>query len=691
MNMQNRSLFTLAALTFFTASPSFAQNESDAGDVEVLEEVSVYGRVPNDNVRDIPQTVSVFDREAIAISPVVSVGDMIRFVPTATRNGSTMNAFGDSYVIRGFGANQTVNGLGFNRIAHARDTANVERIEVLKGPAAVLYGQMQPGAVINVVTKQALDRYQLDLGLEYGRYNDQRYTLDLTGPISENVSGRINVAYRDTESFMDSWDLQHLFVAPNIRFDLSPSTSIVIEGIYSTNDWGSFPNGTPAQGLFLPNPNGQYARSFNPDEPDIGFTTRDSVDGNIRLSHDFSDSLSLRASYTRTRNEADFIEMFVSSSQPTFVVDSRTLSRAFFVGSNAYENDNNFLVDLAGKFTTGSLTHTYVVGVNYRDFDSSRPARFTGTTQLDLFNPVYGAAPAPTPVLQDFFQNFDSTGIFLQDRISVGDNLHLLLGLRYTDSHQDTLFISASGARFVNELDEDKWSSQLGVLYDLNDTMSIYANRAESFVPQFGTSSGGSPFDSEEGVQYEIGARFDIGGLLANVAVFTNTKDNLRTSDPANPGFSAALGEVESRGFELSLNGELSPNWFFAASYGYVDTEITKNFDGIQGNVLRNTPENTFSLQTRFNIESGALSGLGLGGTIEYVDDRFGNDANSFEVPSHTRLDLGAYYAVSEKFEVDLLLNNVFDEDIYAEAFNIFRVIAEPGRTYMIRLRYRHR
>lgn len=117
---------------------------------QLLETVMVYGRQPNDTVADIPQSVSVFDRDQIDLTAAVNVGDVVQFVPTASRNGSTLNSFGDDYLIRGFGANQIVNGLGFNRLAHARDLANVERVEVLKGPAALLYGQMEPGAVINV-------------------------------------------------------------------------------------------------------------------------------------------------------------------------------------------------------------------------------------------------------------------------------------------------------------------------------------------------------------------------------------------------------------------------------------------------------------------------------------------------------------------------------------------------------------
>jgi iron complex outermembrane receptor protein len=659
--------------------PERREAESD------LEEINVFGRRPDDTVRDIPQSITVFNQEVIELSPAISVGDMIRFIPTASRDGSTLNAFGDSYIIRGFYADQTVNGLGFNRVAHARDIANVERIEVLKGPASVLFGQMEPGAVINVVTKQPLETFFSEVGLEYGEFNDQRYTVDVTGPISERVRARLNVAYRDAESFVDFWDLEHLYIAPNVTVDLSDATTLTLEGAYSTNAWGSFHNGIPAEGLILPNPNGKYPRSFNPDEPDIGQTDRDSVDANLRLVHEISDTTRLRASYTYTRNEGDFTEMFVAGLQP----DMRTIDRFYFFARGAYENDDNYLVDLVGELRTGSLVHKYLIGANHRVFDSSRPARFALSTPLDIFNPVYGLAPNDVPQLNQFFQNFDSTGYFIQDRIAIGDRLHLLAGIRYTDSHQDTLFINAAGDSFIDVLDEEKWTPQFGVLFDVTDRFSVYANRTQSFVPQFGTSSGGTPFAAQQGTQYELGTRFDIGdtGLQANAAAFVITNENLQTTDPNDPGFTVALGEVESRGFEMSVHGHVRPNWFLGAAYGYTKTEITKNFDGLDGNEMRNAPNNTVSLQTRYDIGSGPLRGLGLGGTVESVDSRYADDANTFELPKHTRIDLAAFYPINERMQLDLLVNNVLDEDIYAEGFELYRVIPEPGRTYLVRFK----
>jgi iron complex outermembrane receptor protein len=681
--MKRVSPILLAGLTSYLAAAASAEDINRNSDIE---EISVYGRLPGDAIKDIPQSVAVIDQEVLAISPVTTVGDVIRFIPTAMRNGSTLNSFGDTYLVRGFNTSQTINGLGFNRVSHARDIANVDHIEVLKGPSAVLYGQMEPGAVINVVTKQALDEFKADVGVELGSYNNQRYTADITGPITDSIRGRLNIAYQDSESFIDFWDLEHVFIAPNLSIDITEKTNLVIEGTYSKNNWGSFQNGRPAEGAFLPNPNGKYPQSFNPDEENIGFTHRNSADINFRLTHEIADDLLFRASYTRTRNDADFKEVFVAGLEDDF----RTIDRAYFVGKDAYENDNSFLVDLTGKVTTGSFVHKFIAGINYRDSDSARPARFVFVDQLDMYNPVYGQISSVDPVLPQSYADFKTTEAFIQDRIAITDKFNVSLGARYTDARQDTRFISIADVESLDKLDETNWTTQIGLLYDFSKSFSIYANRSESFVPQFGTSSGGSPFPAEESTQYEIGTRFDVGdsGLQANAAIFIINKDNLVTSDPQNPGFNATLGEVESKGFESSIGGHIAPNWLLNVAYGFTDTEILQNFDGLKGNSLRNVPKNTISLQTRYDITAGLLKGLGLGGTVEYVENRYGDDENSFKLPGYTRIDLGAYYSLNDKTTIDVLLNNITDEDIYVEGYTTLRVIQEPGRTFLVRLKY---
>ena len=193
-----------------------------------LNPINVYGRLRNDSLFNVPQSVSVRDREYFEAGTADSVGDVIESVPGASRIGSSMDMFSDDYLIRGFNAEQSTNGLGFRRNDHPTDLANVERIEVLKGPSSVLFGQMEPGGTVNVVTKQPLDYFQADTSVEYGNHNRVRTALDVTGPVNDTVRARLNMAYQDGDASIDNLSYQRLFIAPNLEMDLTESTSLTI-------------------------------------------------------------------------------------------------------------------------------------------------------------------------------------------------------------------------------------------------------------------------------------------------------------------------------------------------------------------------------------------------------------------------------------------------------------------------------
>jgi iron complex outermembrane recepter protein len=661
---------------------------------ERIATVTVFGRAIEDTVRDVPQTLSVFTPEFTFNAGAVDFHNVLRFVPTSASRYSEIGFYPGESVIRGFASSRTINGLGLDTMNHGADLVNAERIEVLMGPASVLYGSMQPGAVVNVVTKRPKDQFHFEMDAGFGSYNDQRYSVDVGGPLSDSVRVRLNAAYRDRESFLDYWSLNKISVAPVMEVDVSDKTLLTLEGFYSRNDWGAGTwLGGPPEGLLTPNPNGNYRRSFFPANPDadegVG-TVRQSGRFDATLRHDFSDTLSARMAVSYTYGQSDDADIipfgFVNN-------DFRTVQRLYFFGLDSRNDDYSYYLDVAGELMTGPIRHRYSVGAEYRtqkeDNSKGRGARLA--SPVDLFNPVYNAT-LPNPLVLNATEiDTETRGIFLQDRMSIGERLHLIAGVRYAEVDVSNVFTPAGGTPAApDKLSQDAWPTQFGVVFDVTDSVSLFANRAESFLPRSGTTAGAKPFPPEEGNQIEAGAKFDLGnsGLIGNLALFQVEKPDVLAPDPQNFGSLALLGAVKSQGIELSVNGSLTADWTLYAAYAYMTTDVESSDTDLDGNELPNAPENTFSLMTRYDIPGGPLTGLGFSAAVQYSAGRFAEEANSIWLPSHTRLDLGVYYEINDHVDVSLLVNNATDEDIWS-GFSPNWISIDLPRTYVGRVRYR--
>ncbi|MBL8266064.1 TonB-dependent siderophore receptor, partial [Steroidobacter sp.] len=673
-----------------------ADSSSHAAEVESpdMVVVTVYGRSDRDTVREVPQSVRVFDEKFLQMTNIDTVGDVLRFVPTAARNASDMTVFGDSFTIRGFDASSTLNGIGFNNFAQQRGTINVERVEVLMGPASVLYGAMEPGAVVNIVTKKPLAQFRAETSAEIASYGSQRYTLDVTGPLTDSVRARLTGEVRDTQTYVNHYREKSYVVSPVVAFDLTDRTELLIEGVLgrSTRPNGAY-YGVPSQGTLLPNPlMGPLPMSFNPGEPG-GFPARsyrESEDINARLTHSFANDWQVRLAYNYTRNTYHDADVLAFG----FAADGRTLRRGLFAYNfletdGEKDNINDAHIDVSGEVRTGPVVHKLVFGAERRESRFRGNAAFLGIGAIDAYAPVYGtvvlnATPANFAAGQGVTES-TINALFVQDRMQLGDKLNLILGVRRSELKETAVYSDTS------KLTDSAWVPQLGALYALTDRISLFASRNESFVPQGGSSFGNVPFPAETGLQYELGSRFDLGGsgLSATAALFQIEKDNISTADPSHPGESIAIGSVRSRGVELGLQGYLLPQWSLQASYAHMKTEVTKNNDGLLGNELPNSPHDTVSLASRYDFTQTALRDLGLSMAVSYAGERFSDQGNSVLIPSSWRADLGAHYAFNDALNLDLLVNNVTDERIYTGLYFLGLVTREPGRTYLARLTLR--
>jgi iron complex outermembrane receptor protein len=327
--------------------------------------------------------------------------------------------------------------------------------------------------------------------------------------------------------------------------------------------------------------------------------------------------------------------------------------------------------NVVGKFSTGSLQHQLLLGIDLGRLDNS--LQFTGRVgaPIDLFNPIYGAPPGAINFRIDTNTVTDELGIVVQDQVTIADNLKLLLSGRFDAFQQTnkdflaTTETSQSGSAF---------NPRVGIVYQPISPISLYANYSQSFEPAIGQAFDGSDFKPTRGTQFEVGVKADLNTRLSTtLALYQITQSNVLTDDPDNIGFSVQTGEQRSRGVELSLAGQILPGWNIFASYAYNDARVTQdNFIPVGNRVQRTTPH-AASLWTTYEIQQGDLKGLGAGLGLFYVGDRAGDTGNTFEIPSYFTTDAAIFYKRNQ-FRAALNIKNLFNADYFENAFNRTRV-----------------
>ncbi len=323
---------------------------------------------------------------------------------------------------------------------------------------------------------------------------------------------------------------------------------------------------------------------------------------------------------------------------------------------NTYHLDTNLL----GKFNTGSVEHQLLVGFDLTRDDINSIFEFGAAQPVDIFNPVFDQSVNVTgQPTTDSFTRRDTLGLYLQDQVTITENLKLLLGGRvdfFREKSNDLL------TNIETSQSDTAFSPRVGIVYQPIQPLSFYASYARSFVPTIGLAADGDTFRPERGTQYEIGLKAEITDQLsASLALYDLTRSNVTTPDPGNPGFSVQTGKQRSRGIEFDIGGEVLPGWNIIGGYAYTDARITEDNDPtIVGNRRFSAPEHTFNLWTTYKIQQGDLQGLGFGLGFFFTGERFTDNANTVELPSFFRTDAAIFYE-RNRFRAALNFRNIFD------------------------------
>jgi iron complex outermembrane recepter protein len=635
-----------------------------------VEETSV-GTRTDTPLRDIPQSIQVVPQQVIQDTQARSITEALENVPGVVAQGAGSTGTRDYFTIRGFEvySNSLVNGLPDPQISSDGIFFNVEQLEVLKGPASVLYGDTGfsgIGGTINYVTKKPLSEPFFEISTAAGNYGFLQSSLDLSGPLNPYKTAlyRLIAGFRYNDSITDFNSAGTLAVAPSLSLKLGEKTSLLVEGdVNRVERNGQQPGPQPVLGTLLPNPNGKISRSFNPIGPVPNNVTYNGRVG-YRLEHQFNENLKLRNAfrYVFAQDDDSNIDFFPSSLE----ADNRTLNRTGSVGEQYY---NYYLLDtnLLGKFKTGTIEHQLLAGFSLSrnttdvSFEFGIPA-----TPVDIFNPVYDQTLIAGDRNSSSFTTRDILGIYLQDQITLSQNFKLLLGGRFdsfserrTDRLTDTETSQSDTA----------FSPRVGIVYQPIQPISLYASYSRSFAPTIGIAASGETFQPERGTQYEIGVKADLSERLsATLAFYDLTRSNVTTPDPINPNFSVQTGKQRSRGIEFDISGEILPGWNIIAGYAYTDARVTEDNSIPVGNRLFNTPEHTVNLWTTYRIQTGSLKGLGFGLGLYYLGDRPLDTANTIELPSFVRTDAAIFYE-QEQFRAALNIRNLFDIENYVSRY----------------------
>ncbi|NIF30238.1 TonB-dependent siderophore receptor [Pantoea sp. Tr-811] len=626
-------------------------------------------------LHETPQSVSVVPKDVLTDTGATRLQDGLDYAGGVGRANNFGGQGLTTFTVRGFTTGEFYrNGFPINRgYPNAPDANTVERLEVIRGPASSLYGRGDPGGTFNVVSKQPLSEPKVTLGSQFDDQGMHRATLDATGPLNSDgsLAYRLNVLGEGGDSFRDDVESERYDVAPVISWQVNDATKIIFEGDFMRN------NHPLDRGLTrLPGQRGTASRDTNIwEKGSDNLLHNDNDMAQLRFEHQLNDNWALGGGLQWLDGSLKGNAVEANGLQ----ADGHTLGRNFNYRKLEW-TDRDYQLNLTGHFDTGGFAHTLLTGVEYEDYDYNsiilRSAAGAAAYPIDIFDPVLGQArPALTRTTTHDKENLKTWAAFVQDQVALTERLKVLAGGRFERFEHDYDNKLNNAGDFTKG--ENGVTPRLGVVYDLTDTVAVYANTARSFKPNSGASLQGTGFDPEKGKSYELGVKWEAldRQLSIDAAIYHIVKENVLTRDPNDPSgtYSVAAGEVRSRGLDINIAGNLTPEWRVIGGYAYVDAEVTKDNTLPTGTHLANIPRNSFSLLNTYEFQDGLAKGLGLGVGVKYVDDRAGQTAAStYTMERYSVVDLLSFYKVNEHVRLNLDVKNLFNKGYDEGAFNTY-------------------
>ncbi|MDP3608383.1 MAG: TonB-dependent receptor [Methylophilus sp.] len=639
---------------------------------------SATGTKTDTSILETPASVQVITRDVIEDQVALNLKDVYENVSGVQQAGNTLNAQTEVLpIIRGFESpNLMRNGLRATN-AGAVDLVNVERVEVLKGPASILYGALEPGGIVNYVTKRPQAESSHRVEQQLGSYDFRRTTVDSTGALNkdETLLYRVNVAHTDSNSFRDSMDLDRIAIAPSLLWKPSDNTELLVDFSY-LKEKQPYDTGVP---LFTNGkPRVSESTSFIDDTLD-GRTNEDYYVG-YQLSHTFNSTWSIRnqLQYHRADNQNE-------SLRPRGIQGNNLLLR--YQNEDRVDDEVQFVLDGTAKFKTGSIDHTFLIGTELIEQETEWQRFRVNAPSVAISNdPVVNFVPPANLTLSDERAKTRWTSLYFQDQLSLLEDgrLKLLLGGRF----DDVVTSGSNNGVATQRVEDQAFTGRLGALFMLTDQHSAYLSASQSFRPQTPSTvdETGNPLDPTTGRQYEIGLKstFFAERFLTTIAFYDIEKKDVAVFNQAlfnATGQNAFFPGIKqrSRGVELDATGNLTDQIKVVASYAYTDTEVLENRnDPTQvGQPLGSVSPNAARVWLTYDfVNGGPLAGLGMGIGARYVDESTAQFDTNLKLDAYTVADFSLWYNW-KNVRASMNVKNLFDREYIARASDA--TIAHPG------------
>lgn len=682
------------------AAPVSPSNEVEG----VVARQSSAGTKTDANIAEVPQSISVVGRTQMDQQKAQTVAEALKYTPGVFADSRADGLF-DGLFIRGFGGfgglanfSKLLDGLplqsGQYLATPAVDAYLLERIDVLKGPASVLYGQTSPGGVVNMVSKRPTDTPQHEIEVQTGSRGREQIATDHSGPIDDEGiwSYRLTGVTKRADTQIDHTEEQRIAIAPSLTWRPDDDTSLTVLASYQKDPSSYYTGWVPAQGSVLGSSTGKISRHFNPGEPSVDAYDREQTLFGYEFSHRFNDTWTFRQNARYMDLNSEYKGFMVNYVNPYSATTPGEFNR---LADHSIEKQRSFSVDnqLEATFDTGPIEHKVLLGLEYdRAQSSMRFGRSYDVAGISYLNPVYAQSVALPALTSHTEQTPEQTGLYLQDQIK-WDKWTFLAGLRQDWAKTRTEDKTAGS---TSHQSDQALTGRVGVVYAFDNGLSPYASFSNSFEPVTGTDAQSQAFKPTKGEQYEVGIKYQPIGWdsFITLSAFQIKQQNVRTTAPDNAFYYVQTGEVRVRGAELEGRANLTEQISLLAGYSILDPEVTKDTTKAnEGNRPVSVPLSQASAWLDYSFR-GQLDGLSSGIGLRHIGKSYGDTSNDLSVDAYTLVDAAVRYDLNKAspalkgWSVAVNVNNLNDKHYVASCFSAGGCFYGAERTTLASLKY---